>query len=96
MSLLNLLFDHKQKSASVAKDRLQLIITHERSDLSNQPDFLPALQYELIDVISKYFSISLNDIKVSLEQQGHYEVLEVNIILPEKAEKLAVKFTGAR
>jgi cell division topological specificity factor len=86
MSLLNILFDHKQKSASVAKERLQLIITHERNGQSNRPDFLPALQRELIAVISKYVSVSQDDIKVSLERQGNYEVLEVNIVLPERAE----------
>ena len=41
------------------------------------------MQKELIAVISKYVSINPDDIKVSLEKQGNYEVLEVNIVLPE-------------
>jgi cell division topological specificity factor len=83
MSLLTLFIGSKQQSASVAKERLQLIIAHERNGLSSKPDFLPALQRELIAVISKYVAVNLDDIKVSLEKQGNYEVLEVNIVLPD-------------
>ena len=83
MSLLSLLFGSKPKSAALAKERLQLIIAHERNGLSGKKDFLPEMQKELIAVISKYVSINPDDIKVSLEKQGNYEVLEVNIVLPE-------------
>lgn len=82
MSLLSLLFGSKPKSAAVAKERLQLIIAHERTGPS-PVDFLPALQRELVAVISKYVKVSDNDIKVNLEKQGNLEVLEVNIVLPE-------------
>ena len=85
MSLLSLIFGNKPKTAAVAKERLQLIIAHERNGLASKQDFLPDLQKELIAVISKYVSINPNDIKVSLEKQGNYEVLEVNIVLPEAA-----------
>ena len=83
MSLLSLIFGNKPKTASVAKERLQLIIAHERNGLSSKQDFLPDLQKELIAVISKYVAVNPDDIKVSLEKQGNYEVLEVNIVLPE-------------
>ena len=83
MSLLSLLFGNKPKTAALAKERLQLIIAHERNGLSGKKDFLPEMQKELIAVISKYVSINPDDIKVSLEKQGNYEVLEVNIVLPE-------------
>jgi cell division topological specificity factor len=83
MSLLSLLFGNKPKTAAVAKERLQLIIAHERDGKASRQDFLPDLQKELIAVISKYVSVDPDDIKVSLEKQGNYEVLEVNIVLPE-------------
>ena len=83
MSLLSLLFGNKPKTAAMAKERLQLIIAHERNGLSGKKEFLPEMQKELIAVISKYVSINPDDIKVSLEKQGNYEVLEVNIVLPE-------------
>jgi len=83
MSLLTLLFGQKPKTAAVAKERLQLIIAHERNGASAAADFLPALQQELIEVISKYVKVNRDSIKVALEKQGNYEVLEVNIVLPE-------------
>lgn len=82
MSLFDLIFGQKPKTASVAKERLQLIIAHERGGAS-KIDYLPALQRELIEVISKYTKVSVDDIKVSLEKKNQYEVLEVNIVLPE-------------
>lgn len=83
MSLLSLLFGEKKKTASVAKERLQLIIAREHGSGGRGPDFLPELQRELIEVISKYVSVNPDDIKVHLEKQDNYEVLEVNIVLPE-------------
>lgn len=83
MSLLSRLFGEKKKTAEIAKNRLSLLIAHERNGGAAQPDFMPALQRELIEVISKYVSVNPNDIKVQLEKQDNYEVLEVNIVLPE-------------
>lgn len=83
MSWLQKLFGNQPKSAQVAKERLQLIIAHER-DGGGGGNFLPDLQRELIQVISKYVRINPDDIRVSLEKQDRFEVLEVNIVLPEK------------
>ena len=85
MSLLSLIFGSKPKSANMAKERLQLIIARERID-DGKPaaDFLPAMQQELVAVISKYVHVNADDIKVSMEKKGNYEVLEVNIVLPEQ------------
>lgn len=84
MSLLSFLLGEKKKTASVAKERLQIILAHERSGRGgSRPDYLPELQRELVAVISKYVSISADDIKVSLERQDDLEVLEVKIELPE-------------
>ncbi|TCS36936.1 cell division topological specificity factor [Paucimonas lemoignei] len=82
MSLLSFLFNKQPKSAVAAKERLQIIIAHERND-RNGPDFLPALRQELIAVISKYTKVSQEDIKISLDRQGNLEVLDVNVILPD-------------
>lgn len=84
MSLISMLLGEKKKSASVAKERLQIILARERIGGSNaQPDYLPALQRELMAVVSKYVSINPDDIKVQLERQDNLEVLEVKIELPE-------------
>ena len=83
-SFLSFLLGEKKKTATVAKERLQIILAHERSGRNaGQPDYLPALQRELMAVISKYVAIDPNDIKVHLERQDNLEVLEVKIELPE-------------
>ncbi|MDC7717467.1 MULTISPECIES: cell division topological specificity factor MinE [Vogesella] len=82
MSLIDMIFGKRQKTASIARERLQIILAHERNGRS-APDYLPALQRELMEVISKYVSVNLDDIKVQVERQDDFEVLEVNIVLPE-------------
>ena len=84
MSFLSFLLGEKKKTASVAKERLQIILAHERTGRSAlRPDYLPALQRELIAVISKYVAINPDHIKVNLERQDTLDVLEVKIELPE-------------
>jgi cell division topological specificity factor len=86
MSLFSFLLGEKKKTASVAKERLQIILAHERSSLgAKRPDYLPELQRELIAVISKYVSIKAEDIKVHLEKHDDLEVLQVKIELPDAA-----------
>ena len=84
MSIFSFLLGEKKKTASVAKERLQIILAHERSGRgTSRPDYLPALQRELVAVISKYVSIKAEDIKVHFERQDNLEVLEVKIELPD-------------
>ena len=85
MALLDYFLRRRRPTASVAKERLQIILAHERSGRSPAtPDYLPDLQRELIAVISKYIQIDQDDIKVNLERQDNLEVLEVKIELPDK------------
>jgi cell division topological specificity factor len=84
MSILSFLLGEKKQTANVAKERLQIILAHERSGHNvAEPDYLPDLQRELIAVISKYIKINSDDIKVNLERQDNLEVLEVKIELPD-------------
>lgn len=85
MGFLSFFIGEKKSTASVAKERLQLILAHERNGRSASPDYLPQLQKELVAVISKYVSINPDDIKVHMERQDNLEVLEVKIELPEAA-----------
>ena len=85
MRFLDFFRSNKKTSAAVAKERLQIILAHERTGRGgSRPDYLPDLQRELIAVISKYVAISPDDIKVNLERQDNFDVLEVKIELPEK------------
>ena len=84
MSFLSFLLGEKKKTAGVAKERLQIILAHERSGRNAAtPNYLPDLQRDLVAVISKYIKINPDDIKVHLERQDNLEVLEVKIELPD-------------
>lgn len=83
MSLINRIFGKRSSSASVARERLQIILAHERNGRDNKPDYLPALQRELIAVISKYTAVKQEDISVQLESKDDMDVLAVNIVLSE-------------
>jgi cell division topological specificity factor len=79
-----MLLGERKKTASLAKERLQIILAHESGNgRSIQPDYLPALQRELVAVLSKYVKINPEDIRVNLERQDNLEVLEVKIELPD-------------
>lgn len=85
MSIISFFLGEKNKTASMAKERLQIILAHQRNGHSaSAPDYLPALQRELIAVIGKYINIHPNDIKVQLEHQDNLDVLEVKIELPDR------------
>lgn len=83
MSLFKYLRKRKD-SASVAKERLQIIISHERSQRTN-PDYLPKLQEEILEVIAKYVPIDKEQVKVNLDKIGDNAVLELNVTMPEDA-----------
>ena len=83
MSLLSFLLGEKKKSAAVAKERLQIILAHERTGRRRHAGYLSSLQRELVDVVCKYIKIDPKDIKVNLERQQNLDVLEVKIELPE-------------
>ena len=89
MSLIENVLDYlrgsQKKTASVAKERLQIILAHERAGRGTAtPDYLPALQEELMEVIAKYIHIDRDSFKVQLEKHDQYDVLELNITLPDK------------
>ena len=82
MSLLDYFRISKVGTASVAKERLQILVAHERSS-RNQPSYLPQLQKELLEVIQKYINVEQDAISVSFEQDENQETLELNIVLPD-------------
>jgi len=86
MSLLDYFRSSKPSSASVAKERLQILVAHERAS-RNQPSYLPKLQQELLDVIRKYVNVEQDAISVNFEQDDDQETLELNIILPDEVSK---------
>jgi cell division topological specificity factor len=73
-------FLSNRKTAQKAKERLQILVSHQRTKNGNL-DFIPQLRQELINVISKYVSIDNEQIQVELQQNENCSILELNITL---------------
>ena len=74
----------KKNTASIAKDRLRIIIAQERSAFGG-PDYLPLLRRELLEVIRKYVNVDVDAVKVDLVKDGEHDVLDISVSLPERA-----------
>jgi len=78
----------EEQTAKLAKDRLQVLIAHQRSG-KDGPDYLPMLRQDILDVIKRYVSVGDDALSVQIEQQDDCDVLELNVTLPEDAESTA-------
>ena len=79
----------KQKatgSAQQAKERLQIIVARE-GGRRQTPDFIPSMKRELLEVVRKYVAVEQDQVNVKVEREGDYEVLELNITLPDEDER---------
>lgn len=92
MSILDYLIRRPKKSANVAKERLQIILSRERADRDG-PDYLPALKRDLLEVVAKYVYVDLDKVQVNLDRDGDCEILELNIYLPETEQRQTVQAT---
>lgn len=81
MGLFSYFKEEPKATASIAKERLQILVAHERNQ-RNAPDYLPALQRELMAVIAKYVNVRDEDIQVQIDNHDQLSVLELNITLP--------------
>ena len=81
MSLLDLFRRKKPQSASAARERLQILMAHERLG-EKGPDYLPKLHKDLIRVVKKYIRIDDDKVSVRVEELGKVSMLEVNVEIP--------------
>jgi len=85
MGIFNYFKKPSKTSAQQAKERLQILIAHERSmGQSATPSYLPQLKQDILAVIRRYVEVSENDVEVQYEEGFGCDVLELNISLPEK------------
>ncbi len=81
-------FRHKPRTADIAKQRLELLIAHQRSGDSGAPSYLPALQSEVLAVIRKYVDIDDEQCEIRFDRQGDCDILELNVSL-ENSDSVA-------
>ena len=84
--ILNMFQQNKRTSACVAKERLQIIISHERGK-NQRANLLASLQQEIVDVIAKHLNLDAalvkDQVRLDLAQNQGHSVLELNITLPD-------------
>lgn len=84
MSWLNIFRSERKSSAAMAKERLQVVVAHRRSNQGDHPAYFPNLQKDLLRVLRKYVEVSDDAVQMDIERDGDLEVLELNITLPEQ------------
>ncbi|MDF3856034.1 cell division topological specificity factor MinE [Paracoccus sp. P2] len=72
----------KPSSAQTAKERLQILLAHERSSGTTSPDFLPLLQRDILEVVRRHMEIDGDAVDIKLERSDDLSSLEINIELP--------------
>lgn len=82
MSLLDYFQKQKPATASLAKERLQIIVAHERQNRSG-PDYLPELKKDILAVLAKYVDVSADQVSVEFDNNDDMAVLELNVTLPD-------------
>lgn len=80
--MLNFLrWPRQGNTADTAKERLQILLSHERVDRSG-PDYLPMLQRDILEVIKRYMTVGGDSVDIKLERGDDLSTLEINIELP--------------
>ena len=87
--VINRLLGRQPSSATTARERLQLVLAHDRSDLN--PELLEQMRLEILEVVSRYVEIDLDEGDVTLETEDRVTALVAN--LPIKG--LRMKRSGA-
>ena len=74
---INNLLGRQPASANTAKQRLQLVLAHDRSDLN--PELLEQMRREILEVVSRYVEIDIDEGDVSLETEDRVTALVANL-----------------
>jgi cell division topological specificity factor len=82
MSLLS--FFRPKPTAPVARERLQIMLAHERA-LSGRPGLTNVLKDEILAVIAKHFPIDADKVSVKLDNVSGVSTLEIDIEMPDVA-----------
>ena len=82
MSLLDRILGRQSRSASLAKERLQVIIAREGARTSN-PELLHRIKQAVLEAVSRFVPVQPDDIAVDLDSDREMEVLSVTVNLPD-------------
>lgn len=78
----------KKNTAPVARDRLQVLLAHERSVIGKS-DLLATLQEEILAVIAKHISVDRDAVQIKMDRGSSCSMLEIDVEVPLNATKIA-------
>jgi cell division topological specificity factor len=77
-------FFRRNRSAPVARERLQVLLAHERA-MTGRSDLLATLQDEILAVIAKHFTIDRDKVQIKLDRGESVSTLEIDVEVPSMA-----------
>ena len=94
--LVSLGLAEKPSSANAAKDRLMVVVSHQRRHRGS-PDYLPMLEKDILAVIAKYVEVEEDHVQIRFDRRETTSTLEVNVDLPTDSadKKRPRKLTGS-
>ena len=75
-------FLSRKPSANVARDRLQILLAHERATLGGNNDLVAVLQEEILAVIAKHVSVEREKVQIKLDRGDSFSTLEIGVEIP--------------
>jgi cell division topological specificity factor len=86
-------FFSRRTSAPVARERLQILLAHERA-LTGKSDLVATLKEEILAVIAKHMSIDSDKVQVKLDRNNNVSILEIDIEVPMAGSGAAAAARG--
>ena len=85
MDWLKLFRTEPKNTASLAKERLKVVVAHQRQGRTDAPAYLQRMREEILEVVRKYVQVPDAAVNVNVQREAGLEVLEMNITLPQQA-----------
>ena len=82
-------FFARRTSAPVARERLQILLAHERVLVSGEPDLVAVLREQILALVASHVSVDQDRVRVQMNRDSAVSTLEIELELPAPARKVA-------
>jgi cell division topological specificity factor len=86
MTLFNL-FSRRQGSAPLARERLQILLSHERS-IGGESDLIGVLRGEILRTLGKHMAVDQDNVTIRMDRGATLSTLEIEILIPHPSGML--------
>lgn len=87
MKLLNLF--RRNGSAPMARERLQILLSHERAEIGSRSNLVAELREEILAVVARHIAIDRDQVSVRMERGQTLSLLEIEIEIPHQGARRA-------